>query len=256
MAVARAIRQIPPDRWEGFFQNLSWLLPRRLAHPQFGYKLHKLAGILPARDPQSMYFALVSHWLEPESVVLGAKEPETLLTRSDAWPRLPEFAQQMMFLDAVTYLPNDILTKVDRATMAVSLEARIPMLDHRVAEFAWRLPTSLKIRNGRGKWILRRLLRRFVPAPWIDRSKSGFGVPLDRWLRGPLRDWAESLLDMSRLRSEGFLNPQPIHKMWNDFLAGNHAWQYHLWDVLMFQAWLSAQQQPKLESEHVAALAS
>jgi asparagine synthase (glutamine-hydrolysing) len=256
MAAARAILRVPPDRWETLFQSLSPALPRRLMYGQFGYKLHKLAGILPAGSPQMMYFALASHWLEPESVVLGAQEPETLITRADAWPRLPEFAQQMMFLDCATYLPDDILAKVDRATMAVSLEARVPLLDHRVVEFAWRLPSSLKIRKGRGKWILRHLLYRYVPSQLIDRPKSGFGVPLDSWLRGPLRDWAESLLDENRLRSEGFLNPQLIRQKWDDFLAGNHPWQYHLWDVLMFQAWYAAQQQSKPELEPAVAVAS
>jgi asparagine synthase (glutamine-hydrolysing) len=256
MAAARSIHRIPPYRWEALFRNLSLILPRSLMHRQCGYKLHKLAGILPACSPQAMYFALASHWREPESVVLGAKEPDTLLTRADAWPHLPEFAQQMMFLDAATYLPDDILTKVDRATMAVGLEARVPLLDHRVVEFAWRLPSSLKIRNGHGKWILRHLLRRYVPSQLIDRPKSGFGIPMHTWLRGPLRNWAESLLDTDRLRTEGFLNPQPIREKWEDFLSGNGAWQYHLWDVLMFQAWYSAQHQSKPELGSMAKAAS
>jgi asparagine synthase (glutamine-hydrolysing) len=252
MATARAIRRIPPDRWELLARSLSLLLPRNRMHRHFGYKLHKFAGILPARNPEAIYFALASHWPEPESVVLHAKEPETLLTRADARAHLPEFVQQMMFLDTATYLPDDILAKVDRATMAVSLEARVPLLDHRVVEFAWRLPISLKIRNGQGKWILRRLLHRYVPPELIDRPKAGFGIPLDTWLRGPLRDWAESLLDANRLRSEGFFNPQPILEKWNDHLAGNGTWQYHLWDVLMFQAWYSAQRQSKPELEYSA----
>lgn len=253
-AAAGAIRQIPTRRWETLFQSLNRVLPRNLIHRQFGYKLHKLAGILPACNPQAMYFTLASHWLEPESVVLGAKEPETLLTRADAWPHLPDYAGQMMFLDAVTYLPDDILTKVDRATMAVSLEARVPLLDHRLVEFAWRLPSSLKIRKGRGKWILRQMLCKYVPEELIDRPKSGFGIPLDTWLRGPLRDWAESLLDANRMRNEGFLNPRPIREIWNDHLACNRTWQYHLWDILMFQAWYSAQRlsKPELEFAPVA----
>lgn len=245
MAAAKAIRCIAPDRWDAFSQSLGRVFPRRLRYGQFGYKLHKLAGILPSSSPQVMYFALVSHWLEPESLVLGAKEPETLLTRPDAWPHLPEFVQQMMFFDAATYLPDDILTKVDRATMAVGLEARVPLLDHRVVEFAWRLPSSLKIRDGQGKWILREVLRHYVPPHLTDRTKAGFGIPLDRWLRGPLREWAESLLDEHRLRNEGFLSVQPIREMWNAFIDGKHAWQYHLWDVLMFQAWQSAQQESR-----------
>ncbi len=255
-AAARAIRQIPTHRWETLFHSLNRVLPRSLIHRQFGYKLHKLAGILPACSPQAMYFALASHWLEPESVVLAAKEPETLLTRADPWPRLPEFSQQMMFLDAATYLPDDILTKVDRATMAVSLEARVPLLDHRVVEFAWRLPSSLKIRNGQGKWVLRQLLQRYVPPQLIDRPKLGFGIPLDTWLRGPLRDWAESLLDENRLRNEGFFNPQPVREYWKHHLTGSCDLQYHLWDVLIFQAWYSSQRQAKPELESIPAAAS
>jgi len=249
MAAARAICRVPPYRWDALFQRLSPLLPIKVRHNQFGYKVHKIAGILPSPSPRNMYLVLASHWTEAESVVLGAKEPETLLTRDDAWPHLPGFSQLMMFLDAATYLPDDILTKVDRATMAVSLEARVPLLDPRVVEFAWRLPSSLKIRNGRGKWILRRLLGRYVPPELTERPKTGFGIPLDRWLRGPLREWAESLLDAGRLRSEGLLNPRPIRKMWGDLLTGGYAWQYHIWDVLMFQAWCSAQQQSKCKLE-------
>lgn len=247
-AVAHAIRRVPPQRWDAFFERLGHFLPRNAKHNQFGYKLHKFAGILPAANPREIYFALASHWMEPASVVAGAKEPETLLTRADAWSRSPDLSQQMMYLDAATYLPDDILTKVDRATMAVSLEARVPLLDHRVVEFAWRLPASMRIRNGQGKWILRRLLDRHVPQHLTERPKAGFGIPLDRWLRGPLREWAESLLDERRLRDEGFFNPQPIRKMWSEHLGGNHPWQYHLWDVLMFQAWHAAQQsEPRRE---------
>jgi asparagine synthase (glutamine-hydrolysing) len=256
MAAARAIRQISPNKWQTLFRSLSPVLPRSLIHRQFGYKLHKLAGVLPASNPQAMYFTLSSHWLEPQSIVLGAKEPETLLTRSDVWPHLPDLGRQMMFLDAVTYLPDDILTKVDRATMAVSLEARVPFLDHRVVEFAWRLPNPFRVHNGHGKVILRRMLHQYVPPELIDRPKSGFGIPLDTWLRGPLRDWAESLLDETRLRNEGFFNPQPIRENWKYHLTGNCDLQYQVWDVLMFQAWYSSQRQAEPELESVPAVAS
>jgi len=192
-------------------------------------------------SPESMYRSLVSHWKYPENIVLGSKEPITILTDSSRFANLSDFENKMMFQDMVSYLPDDILTKVDRAAMAVSLETRVPMLDHRLVEFAWQLPLHMKIRNGEGKWLLKQLLYKYVPNTLIDRPKMGFGVPIDSWLRGPLRDWAESLLNENRLQQEGYLNPAPIRKKWEEHLSGKRNWQYHIWDVLMFQQWLETQ---------------
>jgi asparagine synthase (glutamine-hydrolysing) len=180
---------------------------------------------------------LVSHWKTPADVALDSLEPVTYITNRDQWADLPNFNEQMMYLDFLTYLPDDILVKVDRASMAVSLESRSPLLDHRVVEFAWQLPTSLKIKNGQGKWILRQVLDRYVPRQLIERPKIGFGIPIDSWLRRPLREWAESLLDEKRLRDEGFFDPAPIRQKWSEHVSSQRDWHYYLWDILMFQAW-------------------
>jgi asparagine synthase (glutamine-hydrolysing) len=205
-----------------------------------GDRVHKLAEVLAVPTPDALYRGLVSHWPHPEDIVYGSKEALTALNDRTQWAGLADFTQRMMYLDGVTYLPDDILVKVDRASMAVSLEARVPMLDHRVVEFAWRVPLSRKSRNEQGKWLLRQVLYRYVPRELIDRPKMGFGVPIDSWLRGPLRDWAESLLNENRLRKEGYFDAAPIRRKWAEHLSGTRNWQYWLWDILMFQAWLDA----------------
>jgi asparagine synthase (glutamine-hydrolysing) len=210
------------------------------SYPNPGDKIHKLAEILGAPHPATIYVDLVSHWKRPEEIVMEGKEPPTAVTDPAQWLESSNLAEQMMALDLVTYLPDDILAKVDRASMGVSLEARVPYLDdHEVVEFAWRLPLSMKIRQGQGKWILRQVLYKHVPPGLIERPKMGFGVPIDSWLRGPLREWGEELLDEARLRREGFFAPAPIRQKWREHLNGRRNWQYYLWDILMFQAWLA-----------------
>ena len=206
-----------------------------------GEKLHKGAGVMGARSIEDLYLGFVSHWPDPASVVIDGREPPTLVTGNRPDLRGLDGVQQMMALDALTYMADDILVKVDRASMGVSLESRVPFLDHRVVEFAWRLPQSLKLRNGQGKWLLRQVLYQYVPRQLIERPKQGFAVPIDAWLRGPLRDWAESLLDESRLRQEGIFQPAAVRQKWNEHLSGKRNWQHWLWDVLMYQAWAEEQ---------------
>ncbi|MEW9624792.1 asparagine synthase (glutamine-hydrolyzing) [Rhodanobacter geophilus] len=237
-ASAGMLRALSPTAWDRWFERARPLLPKRwhLATP--GDKAQKLADVLPLSSGHAFFLHLASQWKNPDGVVIGAHEPATLLTDPATWPDTGNLAQWMMAMDAQSYLPDDILAKVDRAAMANSLETRVPMLDHRVVELAWRLPLHQKIRDGEGKWLLRQVLYRHVPRELTERPKMGFGIPLDSWLRGPLRDWAEALLDENRLRREGYFHPAPIRRKWKEHLGGRRNWQHPLWSVLMFQAWL------------------
>ena len=238
LAQASAITALSPASWDEVFRRVRRVLPPTLRYATPGYKLHKLAEVISAPTLEAIYGRLTSHWDAAASVVRGATEPLTALADVTRHPNLPTFTEQILYLDMVTYLPDDILTKLDRASMGVGLEARVPLLDHRLVEFAWRLPLSMKFRDGQSKWLLRQVLYRYVPRRLVDRPKTGFGIPLHGWLRGPLRDWAESLLDERRLKHEGIFDPEPIRQRWLEHLAGKKRWEYHLWDVLMFQAWL------------------
>jgi len=236
--LAGAITAVSPAQWDRFLTAPMALAPSQLRYPNPGEKLHKLALVLGARDADEVYHGLTSHWKHPASVVLSGGQSGPAPGNGHTGAALADFTQRMMFLDLVGYLPDDILAKVDRAAMSVSLETRVPMLDHQVVEFAWRLPLSLKIRDGQGKWLLRQVLYKFVPCELIDRPKTGFGVPIGDWLRGPLRSWAEPLLDEARLRREGFFDASQIRTKWNEHLSGRRDWQQSIWNVLMFQAWL------------------
>lgn len=240
-AAAGLLRSVSPSTWDSLFQVSKPLLPKRLHLSTPGEKAHKLANVLALADGHQFYLQLNSHWNDPASVVIGGEEPKTIFTDSDRWPETDSFEHWMMAMDAQTYMSDDIMVKLDRAAMAASIEGRVPMLDHRVVEPAWRMPLELKIRNGQGKWLLREVLYRHVPKALIERPKQGFGIPLGAWLRGPLREWAESLLNEARLHREGYFHPASIRKMWQEHLEGRGNWQPHLWTILMFQAWLEEQ---------------
>jgi asparagine synthase (glutamine-hydrolysing) len=238
---ASMINSVSPIIWDEVYRKAAPILPKTLRQNHLGDKAIKFAELLSESSQETLYRLLVSHLDRPADVVRNACEPPTVLTSPEQWANIPDFTSWMMFMDTVTYLPDDILTKVDRASMGVSLEARVPLLDHRVVEFAWRLPFSMKMRHGRSKWLLRQVLYQYVPEALIERPKMGFAIPIGAWLRGPLRAWAESLLDTRRLQDQGFFHPEPIRQKWAEHLAGRYNWQYWLWNVLMFQAWLEEQ---------------
>jgi asparagine synthase (glutamine-hydrolysing) len=233
--IARTLLAQPESRLDA----LARLLPSQWHHNQLGNKLHKFANAILLDDPDAMYRRMLSHWNEPDEIVLGSNESKGILWDPTVAKTIPNFLDRMQFLDTVTYLPDDILTKVDRASMSVALEARVPLLDHRVVEMAWRMPQHMKIRDGQSKWALRQILYKRVPRQLIERPKMGFGVPFDQWLRGPLRDWAGVLLDPVRLQKQGLFRPEPILQRWKAHLEGQN-WGYPLWNVLMAQAWIEA----------------
>jgi asparagine synthase (glutamine-hydrolysing) len=236
--LTKGILSLSPDSWTQLARFIPLFNSTRTIN--VGDKFHKVARVLNCKTVDEVYAHFSTHWFDSASIVIGGFLPTKLVSELGNLKGLNDI-QRMMILDALAYLPDDILVKVDRAAMGVSLETRVPFLDHRVVEFAWQLPQSMKLRDGQSKWALRQVLYRHVPKSLIDRPKMGFGVPIDQWLRHDLRDWAEALLDETRLQNEGFFHPAPIRKKWQEHLSGQRNWQYHLWDVLMFQAWLEAE---------------
>lgn len=196
-----------------------------------------MVALLSPEGRDRLYRDLVSYWHDPAGMAPGGSEPVDAPWDGSLVKPLADFTERMQCIDMLTYLPDDILSKVDRASMATSLEARVPLLDHRVVEFAWRLPARFRVRDGVSKWLLRRVLYRHVPRELIERPKMGFGIPIGEWLRGPLRDWAEDLLGERHLLDQGLLDPTPIRQRWREHLSGDANWQYPLWAILMFQAW-------------------
>ncbi|MDB9891235.1 asparagine synthase (glutamine-hydrolyzing) [Alphaproteobacteria bacterium] len=238
--LALIIQGTSPDNLNKVINPLQKFLPKSLRSINTGDKLHKAAEVLASSDIDELYLGIVSHWKSDE-IVLAGVEPEGCLSRKPSNFLRIDDVQKMMLLDSVSYLPNDILVKLDRAAMGASLETRIPFLDHRVIEFAWQIPQSMKLRQDTGKWILREVLHRHVPKSIVDRPKMGFGIPIDSWLRGPLKDWAEDLLNENRLIDEGFFNSKMVREKWTEHLSRKKNWHHLLWNVLMFQAWLEVQ---------------
>lgn len=242
--LARSIRAVSFEQWNRLITPIVRLLSNSAWQQDPGERLHRIAQVLTAEAPESLYLEMVSHWKQPASIVLGAQEPLTVFTDPRRCLPVTEFESRMMYIDSLSYLPDDILVKVDRASMAVSLETRVPFLDHRLVEFSWHVPLAWKIRQGKGKWLLRKLLHEYVPPALTERPKQGFGLPIAAWLRGPLREWAESLLEEKRLTNDGFFDPHQVLTKWEEHLRGINRWRFLLWDVLVFQAWLEHDRHP------------
>ncbi len=237
---ARLVTQFSPATWNRPLGAVSGWLPEALKSPTPGDRLHRIADVVGVADGQDLYLDLMSHFKHPDQIVNQSREPQDLFRDRSRWAKGMDLSQHMLYMDTLTYLPDDILVKVDRAGMGVSLEGRIPLLDHRLVEKAWQLPMHLKIRNGETKWILRQILDRHIPRAMFDRPKQGFAMPIEHWLKGPLKEWAGDLLNRDRIQREGFFDADLIQTRWRDYLENRHNGSYALWDVLMFQAWLEA----------------
>src|SRR3990170_2458082 len=244
-AMAGAMTAVTPGLWDSAFL----VVPSRVRPRLVGEKIHKLAGVL-LEDSVGFHRRLVTQWSEASHLVEGAAEPDESLYASAVRERFTDDVSWMQYIDTLTYLPDDILTKVDRASMAVALEVRVPLLDHRVVELSWRLPKRFKTRGGVGKWLLRQIAHKYVPKRLLERPKMGFGVPIDQWLRGPLKDWAEDLLCPSAVGSAGLLRPAPIAEKWAEHQAGTRNRQHFLWNVLMFEAWRAENLGPRVASNN------
>lgn len=235
IALAAGVKSISPATWDSLFA----VLPKRVRPRLAGEKMHKFAHVLP-KDAPAFYQGLITHHGYADGLVLGIENARVNPGFDTAEVRFADEVSKMQLLDTLSYLPDDILTKVDRASMAVALEVRVPLLDHRVVELAWSLPLRFKVRGGIGKWILRQIAYKYVPRALLDRPKMGFSVPIDTWLRGPLRTWASDLLSPASLSRGGLLKAEPIIARWHAHQAGRHNYQHFLWNVLMFEAWRQA----------------
>lgn len=246
--LGKSLQALSPQAWDKI-GCLVRAVSKKNMPAYFGDKIHKGAGVLDSRDASDLYLKLVSLWQLPESVVLNSNEPSTPVSDINKQINVSSDVERMMATDMQTYLMDDILTKVDRAAMAVSLETRVPFLDHQVVEKAWKIPLEYKIKDNQSKWILRQVLYRHVPKHLIERPKMGFAVPLDSWLRGPLKSWAYNLISPERLSTEGYFSASQVIKLWDEHQSGVRNWSNHLWGVLMFQLWLDEQDGVRLNAD-------
>ncbi len=245
-AIAKyGIDRISPMEWDSIFLQTNRVLPQKYHQTMPGDKLAKLSRVLLSRNRKEFYYNLTSWWQHPDLLVKKANEPLTFLNDFEKWPDIDDFTHLMQYMDMLTYLPDDILTKVDRSSMGVGLETRAPFLDKEVVAFSWKIPMKMKISNYSGKIILKKLLTKYIPQDLVDRPKSGFGVPLDQWLRNELLDWANDLLSPDKLKNEGFFSVETVGKAWRTHLSQKNNLQYHLWNILMFQAWLESEKKTK-----------
>lgn len=232
--LARSI-ELPSNKfWESLFQ----FVPSTKNMPRVGERIGKFANFLREPNANALYRNQHSHWLNPENMILNSTEPRGIPFDDDLTSEIPNFITRMQFIDSVTYLPDDILTKLDRASMAVGLEARVPMLDHRVVEYSWKIPQRMKFRDGISKWLPRQVLYKYLPKSYVDHPKKGFSIPLSDWLRGPLKDWANSYLSIDHLKQDGYWNYQEVNSSWENFLKGDSINQESIWGVLMFESWI------------------
>ena len=235
---ANFIQKVPPSTWDNFYYFCEIFLPKYLKVNFPGNKLYKISDLITYENLYNVYLSLISSWNSSENIVLKTNYSKFINNFEFSKFKLND-NHQLMYLDSINYLPNDILVKVDRAAMASSLETRIPLLDHRVVEFAWKIPLEMKLRNNQSKWILRQVLKRYIPENLVEGPKKGFDVPIAKWLRGPLKDWANDLLDEKKIDSQKYLLSSQIRKKWNEHLSEKYDWSKQLWTVLMFQAWLN-----------------
>jgi asparagine synthase (glutamine-hydrolysing) len=235
--LANLINRGSPADWDRIFNLTNQILPSKLRVRGAGEKLHKLAAAMNAATPDDLYRSFVSQWQHPGDVLLSNSEPEFIEKQIAAVPSNLGYVERMMYLDMMTYMTDDILCKVDRASMSTGLEARVPFLDNDLVSLAWSMPIDVRIHNGIGKWPLRQVLKKYVPQKLFVRPKAGFGIPIGDWMRGPLREWTEDMLSESSLQLGGHFRPEVVRKQWAEHLSGSFNRQHSLWGVLMFEAW-------------------